>query len=630
MSSSLRPPRIGKHVDLPTHQRRARHLRNFNIRRLYVKDMTGLLSSYFTLHDARPPNAELYRSEIVHDSLNPSWKSFDLNLVEDIAMPSFSTIVVRVWVSNYRAQVRRKSTPAESFKLAIEWTVDLLALVYACDHLFCLGDVKDPNVRRKDPNLLLFGMFDGYYIAPADERLSQKALAATLTIPTLTVDKESVRESYSYHQISHLNTIHRRLATKQYKARQAYCALNQRGQEMAERQNFAAQCESSSSRIDVLKQELQRQKQCLLDEQQQAESKKEKLKERACDLAERKEQLTSSERDRQETLQHLQSRRDVLYRTGTALQARRCIMLKQLSIIFPIVEQARNVFCILGVPVPHAEALSSQRDEVIGVGFGYAAHLLHMMALILNLPLRYPIIYRGSTSVIRDSISDASSLAASKGECNLYPQTRASKDTVFQYGLFLLNKNISQIRFYCDLGTADGRLTVKNIKSLLDRFAVIGERLSEQIIRPLLPVVRDDNTVDGLPFPTRSLPMIPSFEGPSGSPFSLLAMSRLTPRGPDTYRTPPASPAATSAQASNTATPVATTATESTGNEDDKTTRSLGHRRQHSAPISPMSVLVSADDVSHCLSANCSPTIQSRVRHISTGGKSIPAPALKS
>ena len=35
--------------------------------------------------------------------------------------------------------------------------------------LFRLGDVKDPNVRRKDPNLLLFGMFDGYYIAPADE-----------------------------------------------------------------------------------------------------------------------------------------------------------------------------------------------------------------------------------------------------------------------------------------------------------------------------------------------------------------------------------------------------------------------------------------------------------------------------
>ena len=59
---------------------------------------------------------------------------------------------------------------------------------------------------------------------------------------------------------------------------------------------------------------------------------------------------------------------------------------------------------------------TGQRDEVIGVGFGYAAHLLHMMALILNLPLRYPIIYRGSTSVIRDSISDASSLAASKGE----------------------------------------------------------------------------------------------------------------------------------------------------------------------------------------------------------------------
>ena len=58
---------------------------------------------------------------------------------------------------------------------------------------------------------------------------------------------------------------------------------------------------------------------------------------------------------------------------------------------------------------------SGQSDEAIAVGFGYAAHLVYLTALFLHLPLRYAISPRGSRSVLKDDISDASVLLENKG-----------------------------------------------------------------------------------------------------------------------------------------------------------------------------------------------------------------------
>lgn len=58
---------------------------------------------------------------------------------------------------------------------------------------------------------------------------------------------------------------------------------------------------------------------------------------------------------------------------------------------------------------------SGQTDEAISVGFGFAAHLVYFTALFLHLPLRYPIIPRGSRSMLKDNISDASILVDNRG-----------------------------------------------------------------------------------------------------------------------------------------------------------------------------------------------------------------------
>ena len=46
---------------------------------------------------------------------------------------------------------------------------------------------------------------------------------------------------------------------------------------------------------------------------------------------------------------------------------------------------------------------------------------------------------------------------------------RGSKDRfLFEYGVFLLNKDVAQLRYFCGLGTHDLRPTLHNIRTLLE------------------------------------------------------------------------------------------------------------------------------------------------------------------
>lgn len=45
-------------------------------------------------------------------------------------------------------------------------------------------------------------------------------------------------------------------------------------------------------------------------------------------------------------------------------------------------------------------------DGSVAVALGYTAHLVLMISCFLQLPLRYPVIHKGSRSSIKDTITD--------------------------------------------------------------------------------------------------------------------------------------------------------------------------------------------------------------------------------
>uniref|UniRef100_A0A140LI21 UV radiation resistance associated gene n=1 Tax=Mus musculus TaxID=10090 RepID=A0A140LI21_MOUSE len=114
-------PARALHVELPSQQRRLRHLRNIAARNIVNRNGHQLLDTYFTLHlcDNEKIFKEFYRSEVIKNSLNPTWRSLDFGIMPDRLDTSVSCFVVKIWGGK-----------EEAFQLLIEWKVYLDGLKY--------------------------------------------------------------------------------------------------------------------------------------------------------------------------------------------------------------------------------------------------------------------------------------------------------------------------------------------------------------------------------------------------------------------------------------------------------------------------------------------------------------------
>lgn len=126
--------------------------------------------------------------------------------------------------------------------------------------------------------------------------------------------------------------------------------------------------------------------------------------------------------------------------------------------IEPIKNKALH-FSIRGIHLPNSSFDDTNRDE-IAAALGYASHLVHLLSLYISTPLPYPIFPHGSTSTIEDPIS----VAIAQRTFPLYPTNASFK---FEYGVFLLNKDIEFLMSKSSLRMLDIRHTLPNLKYLL-------------------------------------------------------------------------------------------------------------------------------------------------------------------
>ncbi|KAJ4930244.1 hypothetical protein JOQ06_019250, partial [Pogonophryne albipinna] len=161
------------HVELTSQQRRLRHLRSIAARNIVNKNGSPLLDTYFTLHlcIGERISRDFYKSEVIRDSLNPTWRSLDFGMLPDLLDTSVSCFVVRIWGGQ-----------EEQFQLLIEWKVNLDGLRYT-----------GQQIRSRNPNEIIFGLNDGYYAADFDHKDQSERKKNSL----LQVDLSSVRNSYS-------------------------------------------------------------------------------------------------------------------------------------------------------------------------------------------------------------------------------------------------------------------------------------------------------------------------------------------------------------------------------------------------------------------------------------------------
>ncbi|KAG8522845.1 UV radiation resistance-associated gene protein [Galemys pyrenaicus] len=151
--------------------RRLRHLRNIAARNIVNRNGHQLLDTYFTLHLCNPEKIykEFYRSEVIKNSLNPTWRSLDFGIMPTRLDTSVSFFVVKIWGGK-----------EDIYQLLIEWKVCLDGLKY-------LGQ----QIHARNQNEIIFGLNDGYYGAPFEHKGSSNVQKNILQ-----VDQNCVRNSY--------------------------------------------------------------------------------------------------------------------------------------------------------------------------------------------------------------------------------------------------------------------------------------------------------------------------------------------------------------------------------------------------------------------------------------------------
>ncbi|XP_030773671.1 UV radiation resistance-associated gene protein isoform X2 [Rhinopithecus roxellana] len=431
------------HVELPSQQRRLRHLRNIAARNIVNRNGHQLLDTYFTLHlcSTEKIYKEFYRSEVIKNSLNPTWRSLDFGIMPDRLDTSVSCFVVKIWGGKENI-----------YQLLIEWKV-------------CLDGLK--------------------YLGQQGYSNAQKTVL-------LQVDQNCVRNSYDVFSLL-------RLHRAQCAIKQTQVTVQKIGKEIEEKLRLTStsnelkkKSECLQLKILVLQNELERQKKALGREVALLHKQQIALQDKGSAFSAEHLKLQLQKESLNELRKECTAKRELFLKTNAQLTIRCRQLLSELSYIYPIDLNEHKDYFVCGVKLPNSEDFQAKDDGSIAVALGYTAHLVSMISFFLQVPLRYPIIHKGSRSTIKDNINDK--LTEKEREFPLYP--KGGEKLQFDYGVYLLNKNIAQLRYQHGLGTPDLRQTLPNLKNFMEHGLMV--RCDRHHTSSAIPVPKRQSSVFGV------------------------------------------------------------------------------------------------------------------------------------
>ena len=135
-------------------------------------------------------------------------------------------------------------------------------------------------------------------------------------------------------------------------------------------------------------------------------------------------------------------------------------LVNELHEMFDITQKDYPHCYIKGVELPNS-VFKGFDDEKIATALGLTAHYLTVVADILDVHLRYPLFPRSSRSIVVDIVS-----INIDGHREFPLFEKGSEKVRFEYGVFLLNKNIEQLMNRLGLLVKNLRNTLPNIMLL--------------------------------------------------------------------------------------------------------------------------------------------------------------------
>lgn len=415
---------------------------NPRMRQVSLEDITKsrMADTWVSIHCEGIPEP-VYISEVIEKSTNPSFRAFDLNQ-SGPAVSRKDTLTLKLW---------SKTEDMLEFVLLVELQLNLRSLQF-------LGRALESFHQPLPANSILFHFPDGVYtnltdLPSAEPPLSGAGQRATIdgtTLPTSSYD--------ALMRLANLDDcIQDALATRE--------KLEAQIEDILKQNDVAFKTESDAAKAQD---RLASIKHAVFMERRQLRATTKRKEDLLASIKTRKDAMEQGRLAEDKARSHLPDAQEKLLASEKLLhqasddskgQLRR--IAEDLMVIYPIepVPDKSLAFTICGLPLPNSNFEDTQR-EVVAAALGYTAHLVYLLSFYLSVPIPYPISPNLSTSLIQDPVSQG----LPQRTFPLYPVNVHYR---FEYGVFLLNKDIEFLLNKTNIRGLDIRHTLPNLKYLL-------------------------------------------------------------------------------------------------------------------------------------------------------------------
>ncbi|OJD33257.1 uv radiation resistance protein [Diplodia corticola] len=409
-----------------------------------LEDVTGgrMANTFFSLH-VDGIGQPVYVSEEVEKAMNPDFRFFDLHSWGP-AVTRLDELVVKVWV---------KSEAMAEHQHLLDIAVNFRSLQF-------IGKSLDSFHHPFPQNCILFHFTDGIYTSFMDIASENYRLDFAAT-PAKSMSA-APQSTSSYDQLMRLSTlddcIQDALATRDRLTTEINAIIESNDESL-----------STANRVPEAQERLKQVEAAVASQRRRFEAARKKRNDLQASIKYRREAMEKGRVLQAQTLEdiehgkeQLEERKVTLQQTQDEILGHRRRVCEDLSKIYPIepIPGRSLSFTIRGLSLPNSE-FDDVREDVTGAALGYVAQVVAHLSVYLSLPLAYPIEPKGSSSTIEDPISMTTGPRT-------YPLfMRGTVRYRFEYGVFLLNKNIELLSNELGLKLLDIRQTLPNLKYLL-------------------------------------------------------------------------------------------------------------------------------------------------------------------
>ncbi|KAH7132160.1 UV radiation resistance protein and autophagy-related subunit 14-domain-containing protein [Dendryphion nanum] len=414
-----------------------------------LEDVIGarMADTFFSLHidDQTEP---VYISEVVEKAMNPNFRFFDLGSTGP-RVTRLDKLMIKVWAKNENTK---------GWQYLIEFTAHLRGLQFIGK---TLGNFKHPLPQ----NCILFHMTDGIYTSFTDLPVKEKLMSQDLAPPKEHPDGRPLNSS-SYDALMRLSTlddcIQDALITRDKLAEDIETILAENREAI-----------STIGQVPEAQEGLRTAEAMVTAQKRKVDAARRRRDELQASIKFRKEKVQAGYEMETQTDIDLESQREKHKETNEAaeniqeeIMGQRRRICEDLQKIFPIepILGKSLAFTIRGHALPNTE-FDDANEAVTAAALGYVAQLVSMLSPYLGILLPYPMFICGSTSTIDDPLAMGT---GSQNNPRTYPLFM--KGVVryrFEYGVFLLNKNIEIMSNAIGIRPMDIRQTLPNLKYLL-------------------------------------------------------------------------------------------------------------------------------------------------------------------